>query len=94
MNAKIPMTAPVSMRILPGEGPNCESNYTMSFWIPSDFQEDTPAPSDPLLYIEERPGFEVVAKEFPGFPTENPTEFLGCPVDSARSYKFRGIRSL
>ena len=70
MNAKIPMTAPVSMRILPGEGPNGDSNYTMSFWIPSDFQEDTPAPSDPLLYIEERPGFEVVAKEFPGFPTD------------------------
>merc|ERR1712037_403420 len=31
---KIPMTAPVTMRIIPGEGPNCESNFTMSFYIP------------------------------------------------------------
>ena len=65
---KIPMTAPVSMRIIPGEGPNCESNYTMSFYIPSALQEDTPTPTDPLVYIEERPGFEVVSKEFGGFP--------------------------
>merc|ERR1719348_2543474 len=35
---KIPMTAPVTMQIIPGEGPNCESNYTMSFFIPTDFQ--------------------------------------------------------
>jgi len=70
MNVKIPMTAPVSMRILPGEGPNCESNFTMSFYIPSDLQEETPTPTDPLVYIEERPGFEVVSKEFGGFPTD------------------------
>merc|ERR1711915_621155 len=46
MNSKIPMTAPVSMRILPGEGPNCESNYTMSFYIPSNLQENPPKPTD------------------------------------------------
>ena len=63
------MTGPVSMRILPGEGPNCESNYTMSFYIPSDLQDSPPAPSDPDVYIEERPGFQLVAKEFGGFPT-------------------------
>merc|ERR1719439_112484 len=57
---KIPMTAPVSMRIIPGEGPNCESNFTMSFYIPSDLQENAPTPTDPLVYIEERPGFEIV----------------------------------
>merc|ERR1712131_150340 len=38
MNSKIPMTAPVTYRILPGPGPNCESNYTMSFYIPSDLE--------------------------------------------------------
>merc|ERR1712235_190017 len=41
-NSKIPMTAPVSMIIFPGEGPNCESNYTMSFYIPSNLQENPP----------------------------------------------------
>ena len=70
MNTKIPMTAPVTYRITPGEGPNCESNYTMSFYIPSNLQEDTPQPTNPLVYVEERPGFEVVSKQFGGFPSD------------------------
>merc|ERR1712107_422734 len=41
---KIPMTAPVSMMIIPGEGPNCESNYTMSFYIPDNLQANPPQP--------------------------------------------------
>merc|ERR1719213_547053 len=44
MNTKIDMTAPVTLRIIPGEGPNCESNHTMSFYIPAAFQEDTRHP--------------------------------------------------
>merc|ERR1711964_250504 len=44
-DSKIPMTAPVSMRIVPGEGPNCESNFTMSFYIPSDLQGAPPQPT-------------------------------------------------
>ena len=69
MNTKIYMTAPVTLRIIPGEGPNCESNNTMSFYIPAAFQEDTPTPTDPGVYIEERPGFEVAAtKPFGGYP--------------------------
>merc|ERR1712142_404866 len=70
MNSKIPMTAPVSMRILPGEGPNCESNYTMSFYIPSNLQENPPKPTDSQVYIEERQAFEVVAMQFGGFPSD------------------------
>merc|ERR1719192_220653 len=69
-DAKIPMTAPVTMRIIPGEGPNCESNFTMSFFIPSDMQEDTPQPADAEVYIEEREEFTVVARKFGGFPTD------------------------
>ena len=57
------MTAPVTLRIIPGEGPNCES------YIPAAFQEDTPTPTDSGVYIEERPGFEVAAtKPFGGYP--------------------------
>merc|ERR1719348_2025448 len=33
-NQEIPMTTPVTLRIIPGEGPNCESFFTMSFFIP------------------------------------------------------------
>merc|ERR1712098_422955 len=69
-NAKIPMTAPVSMMILPGEGPNCESNFTMSFLIPADMQKETPSPTDAFVYIEERPEMRFVTKKFSGFPSE------------------------
>ena len=68
---KIPMTAPVSRRIIPGEGPNCESNFTMSFYIPSNLQENPPLPLDSTVYIEERAAFKVAAKRFGGFPTSD-----------------------
>merc|ERR1719400_2219538 len=65
---KIPMTAPVTDRIIPGVGPNCESNFTRSFYIPMDFQENTPLPTGADVYIEERPAMMVAALQFPGFP--------------------------
>ena len=61
---KIPMTAPVSFRILPGEG--TEFNFTMSFYIPSNLQETPPKPLDSTSYIEERPSMKVAAKRFGG----------------------------
>jgi len=67
---KIPMTAPVSLRILPGEGPNCESNFTMSFLVPANLQETSPEPTDPLVWLEERPAMRLVARQFGGFPQE------------------------
>merc|ERR1711872_139860 len=69
-NQKIPMTAPVTLRIEPGEGPNCESFYTMSFLIPSDLQEGTPEPTNSLVYLEDRQEMKVVTKTFGGFPTD------------------------
>lgn len=33
-SVEIPMTAPVTFRIIPGEGPNCSSSVTMSFLVP------------------------------------------------------------
>merc|ERR1711892_83865 len=66
VETKIPMT--VTLRIFPGEGPNCESNFTMSFYIPSDMQVAPPQPTDELNYVEERPEFTVVARRFGGFP--------------------------
>ena len=68
---KIPMTAPVSRRIIAGEGPNCESNFTMSFFIPSNLQENAPLPLDSTVYIEVRAAFKVAAKRFGGFPTSD-----------------------
>jgi hypothetical protein len=51
-----------------GEGPNCESNYTMSFLVPSLLQDSAPAPTDASVYLESRNEFRVVAKQFPGIP--------------------------
>ena len=65
---KIPMTAPVNMRIVPGEGANC--NYTMSFYIPSDLQGAPPQPTGEGVFIEEREEVKVVARRFGGFPTD------------------------
>merc|ERR1719494_219777 len=67
---KIPMTSPVSYMILPAEGPNLESNFTMSFLIPSYLQESSPAPTDSLLYIKERPEMRFASLGFTGFPSE------------------------
>ena len=65
-DSKISMTAPVSMRIVPGEGPNCESNFTMSFYIPSDLQGAPPQPTGEGVFIEEREEVRVVARRFGG----------------------------
>merc|ERR1719348_680102 len=67
---KIPMTAPVSNMILPGEGSNPESNFTLSFLIPSNLQENTPVPTDPIVYIEDRPEMRFASLNFTGFPSE------------------------
>lgn len=35
---KIAMTAPVRVLVHPSEGPFCESNFTVSFYVPFKFQ--------------------------------------------------------
>lgn len=59
---KIPMTAPVSVLIEPGSGPNCESTFTMAFYVPEAFQEDTPQPTEADVSLESRPEFKVLAR--------------------------------
>lgn len=59
---KIAMTAPVSVLIEPGSGPNCESTFTMAFYVPDAFQEDTPEPTNDQVSIEQRPEFKVFAR--------------------------------
>ena len=56
---KIDMTAPVSIFIKPGAGPNCESEFTMGFYIPEIYQTIPIAPTGEGVYIEDRPGFKV-----------------------------------
>ncbi|XP_061195337.1 heme-binding protein 2-like isoform X2 [Saccostrea echinata] len=67
---KIEMTAPVSTKVEPGAGPNCESSFTVSFYIPPEHQENPPQPKNPNVFIEERPEFEAYVKSFGGFAKE------------------------
>merc|ERR1711892_861165 len=55
---KIPMTAPVTTRIVPGDG--AKSNFTRSFYVPSSFQEETPTPMNSVVYLEDRPEMKYV----------------------------------
>lgn len=68
---KVEMTAPVSTRVEPGAGPNCESTFTVSFFIPPEHQENPPQPKNPNVFIEERPGFEAYVRSFGGFANED-----------------------
>lgn len=66
---KIAMTCPVIVRIIPGQGPACESNFTMSFYVSPS--EGTPsAPSDPTVSISKLPALQAYAAEFSGFANE------------------------
>ncbi|GFO23157.1 heme-binding protein 2 [Plakobranchus ocellatus] len=63
----VEMTAPVTTKVIPGEGPNCESTFTMSFYIPSEHQEKPPKPINPAVFVEERPEQTVFVSTFGGF---------------------------
>merc|ERR1711962_271244 len=69
---KIAMTSPVTTFVVPGAGPNCESNFTMSFLIPEIHSEAPPAPTNPDVFVEERPELpSVFARRFKGFANED-----------------------
>ncbi|CAL4139611.1 unnamed protein product, partial [Meganyctiphanes norvegica] len=69
---KIAMTSPVTTFVQPGAGPNCESNFTMSFLVPEVHTAAPPAPTNPDVFIEERPDLaSVFARQFGGFAFED-----------------------
>lgn len=53
---KIDMTAPVLNYIQPGAGPNCNSTFTVSFFVPWAYQteEGPPKPTSEDVFIEEK----------------------------------------
>ncbi|XP_076469144.1 heme-binding protein 2-like [Babylonia areolata] len=69
-NVKVEMTAPVTTWVEPGEGPNCESSFTVAFYIPSEHQANPPKPSSSLVFIEDRPQFSAYVTTFGGFASE------------------------
>lgn len=67
---KIDMTAPVTTWLEPGAGPNCESTFTIAFFIPSEHQASPPKPANPLVFIEDRSQFTAYVLQFGGFGTD------------------------
>mmetsp|Transcript_9145 Transcript_9145/g.22652 ORF Transcript_9145/g.22652 Transcript_9145/m.22652 type:complete len:237 (-) Transcript_9145:492-1202(-) len=71
---KIEMTAPVRARLTPGPGPFCDDSFTISFFLPLDYQGDgappPPAPSKPDVFIEATPATSVYLVSYGGWSSE------------------------
>ncbi|XP_031438072.1 heme-binding protein 2-like isoform X3 [Clupea harengus] len=67
---KVEMTAPVTCRVEPGAGPACETTFTVSFFIPEQNQADPPKPTNPEVFIENRPEFTAFVRTYGGFTNE------------------------
>ena len=59
---KIPMTAPVATYIQPGSGPNCDNNFTMSFFVPTAHWNDTPKPTANDVFLTDAPQVTLFVK--------------------------------
>ncbi|XP_008311186.1 heme-binding protein 2 [Cynoglossus semilaevis] len=68
---KVEMTAPVSSLVEPGEGPACESRFTVSFYLPEEHQASPPEPSSPEVFVEQRKEFTAYVRTYSGFSNEN-----------------------
>jgi len=67
---KIPMTAPVATKIVPGQGPTCGSNFTIFFFIPFKYQASTPAPTNPDVGLFDLPKLTAYVIQYSGFASD------------------------
>lgn len=58
---KIDMTVPVINRLIPGDGPACEDNYTMSFFL-SPSIKNPPTPKDGQVFISRLPALTAYVR--------------------------------
>ncbi len=59
---KIAMTAPVLTDVLPASGPNCNSRFVMSFYLPYDLQDSAPQPTASDVYLQKKDEMVVYVK--------------------------------
>eukprot|EP00010_Vexillifera_abyssalis_P008574 CAMPEP_0201548054 /NCGR_PEP_ID=MMETSP0173_2-20130828/4550_1 /ASSEMBLY_ACC=CAM_ASM_000268 /TAXON_ID=218659 /ORGANISM="Vexillifera sp., Strain DIVA3 564/2" /LENGTH=198 /DNA_ID=CAMNT_0047957293 /DNA_START=148 /DNA_END=741 /DNA_ORIENTATION=+ len=69
-NQKIDMTSPVTNSIQSGPGPNCDSFFNVSFFIPYKWQGKAPQPTGKGVYLSNSPEITVAVEQFSGFATE------------------------
>lgn len=74
---KIPMTAPVLNKVQASQGPFCNSNFTISFYMPFLYQpwyekrEQPPTPSSSDVFVQDYGTLRVAVLEFSGFVTND-----------------------
>merc|ERR1711976_633056 len=68
---KIAMTSPVLTKVTPGSGPNCESMFRRSFYIPYIHQATPPQPTEEAVFLEQIPARRVYVRSFGGYATED-----------------------
>ena len=56
------MAAPVITRVIPGAGPACESNFTISFFVPFAVQANPPKPTKDDVFISMIPEHEAFVR--------------------------------
>ena len=69
----IDMTSPVLNRIVPGAGPNCNSTFIISFFVPYSYQADGKPPPQPTsddVYVSAIGPLTVAVSEFGGFASQ------------------------
>lgn len=64
---KVAMTAPVTVKVTPGQGPACEDDFVVSFFIPFDFQSHPPLPADDAVELRSQQKLDVYVYGFGGF---------------------------
>merc|ERR1712157_666978 len=68
-NIKVDMTSPVLTKIVPGAGPNCESNFTVSFYVPYKYQGslEPPKPASSYVYTDHHSSIRVAVSHYGGY---------------------------
>lgn len=69
----IEMTTPVLTTVQPGAGPNCNSSFTVSFYVPYMYQNEQgpPEPTSEDIFIGKIGPLEVAVSEFSGFTVQS-----------------------
>lgn len=71
LGVKIPMTSPVRVRMQPSCGAFCKQNFTVSFFLPKEYQSNPPPPLDDDVFIEKDPPATFYVKSSGGFKVDD-----------------------
>ncbi|GBF89883.1 hypothetical protein Rsub_02587 [Raphidocelis subcapitata] len=66
--SKIDMTSPVLTKIEPGQGPACNSKFTVNFYVPGS---GSPAPTEAGVFLSNLPAMEVYVAAYGGYSSND-----------------------